>query len=97
MLRIRWDTAAIPIIDNLGARDALFQVELSSYRELPPDPDDSAVELDQMCSHIATVISTLNTARKNWDDRAANSASQDARIKEMQKQIESLQKQANMS
>ena len=86
MLRVRWDTSAIPIIDALGAREALFQVELRDYRELPADPDDSAVELDQMCSHIATVISTLNTARKNWEERSAKSASsQDSELKKIQK------------
>ena len=65
ILRVRCDTAAVPIIDALGARDSLFQVELQPYCDLPTSPDDPAVELDAMCSHIATVISTLNTARKN--------------------------------
>ena len=91
MLRVRWDTAAVPIIDTLGARDALFQVELAQYRDLPADPDDSAVELDQMCSHIATVIETLNTARKNWDEKAALSASSSQEKQRLQKVEQQLQ------
>lgn len=92
MLRVRWDTSAIPIIDTLGARDALFQVELSKFRELPENPDDSAVELDQLCSHIDTVIQTLNTAKKNWDERTAlaATASQNAELKSVKSELSKL-------
>ena len=90
MLRVRWDTCAIPIIDTLGARDALFQVELAKFRELPEDPDNSAVELDQLCSHIATVIETLDTAKKSWEDKTAFSAKSQTDFKKMQSELKEL-------
>ena len=89
MLRVRWDTAAIPIIDTLGSRDALFQVELSKFRELPDDPDDSAVELDQLCSHIASVIEVLNTAKKNWDQGSAMSV-QKSEVEDLRNEVRDL-------
>ena len=91
--RIRWDTVAIPIIDTLCRRDAQFTVTLDSYRTLPVDPDDSAVELDQLVSAISDTVDQLNDAHKNWEEKAAFAAQVDktdslmSRISDLENQL----------
>ena len=87
-LKLRWDDIGIPLIDVLSSRDPLFAVELSCYRNVPDDPDDSAVVLDEMLGKVDNVIKILDTARKDWEVRSAKSAKAsesklDALMKEM--------------
>ena len=90
MLRLRWDTIGIPIIDALSTRDPLFAVELSEFRELPLDPDDSGVEIEKMLSHACTTIEMLNTARKQWDERGARQVNRDSEIQKLRKQVDEM-------
>ena len=71
MLRLRWDTIAIPLIDILGQRDPLFTVELAKHRDLPNDPDDSAVEMGKLLRDVTQVIDTLDHSGKHWDQNPA--------------------------
>ena len=95
--RIRWDTTAIPLIDVLGSRDAMFTVELAKYRDLPPDPDDSIVELDAMISVISDTVQVLDKAKKNWEEKTAMVASNShsKELKAMRAEIKALK--ASMS
>jgi hypothetical protein len=68
MLRINWDTTAIPLINVLGRRDPLFTVELAKHRALPKVPDDSAVDLGKLLRDVASVVETLDGAGKKWDE-----------------------------
>ena len=90
--RIRWDTTAIPLIDVLGSRDAMFTVELAKHRDLPPDPDDSIVELDTMIAAISDTIQVLDKAKKNWEEKTAMVASnsQSKELKAMRAEIKAL-------
>ena len=75
MLRLRWDSCAIPLIDVLCQRDSLFTVKLADFRALPNDPDDSAVEFGALLTDIGGVIDQLNDAKKDWDGGSARIAS----------------------
>lgn len=74
MLKIRWETTAIPLIDILGRRDPLFAVKLEKHRALPNDPDDSAVDMGKLLRDVASVVGTLDGAHKNWDEGGASKA-----------------------
>jgi len=77
-LKLRWDSIGIPLIDVLSTRDPLFAVELSSFRDLPEDPDDSAVVLDQLLAKVSHVLEMLETANKDWEGRSAKVAKNDS-------------------
>ena len=74
--RIRWDTSAVPLIDTLCTRDPMFTVRLSDHRNLPPDPDDSIVQFDELISDITDVVDILDKAGKDWTEKAAMAARQ---------------------
>lgn len=92
-LKLRWDSIGIPLIDVLSTRDPLFAVELSSFRDLPEDPDDSAVVLDQLLAKVSHVIEVLDTANKDWEGRSAKVAKSDSsQLAKAMKQIAELKK-----
>ena len=92
-LRLKWDSVGIPLIDVLSTRDPLFAVELSAYRDMPDDPDDSAVVLDQLLSQVRIVVEILDTAKKDWEVRSAKAASKsESKMDAMAKKISELQK-----
>ena len=92
-LKLRWDSIGIPLIDVLSTRDPLFAVELSSFRDLPEDPDDSAVVLDQLLAKVSHVLEMLETANKDWEGRSAKVAKNDSsQLAKAMKQIAELKK-----
>lgn len=88
--RIRWDSAALPLIDTLSTRDSLFTVELSEFRDRPSDPEDSITDMDPLVSKIEEVINTLDTAKKDWNERSAMSA-QTTELQSLRKRLSSLE------
>lgn len=71
MLRLRWDTIAIPLIDVLSQPDPMFAVELAKHRDLPEDPDDSVVDMGKLLRDVTDAIDILDRAGKNWDQHSA--------------------------
>ena len=52
----------------LTRRNPLFTEVTKKYSENPPvDPEDSAVELDDLCTDIALMIERLDRDGENWD------------------------------
>ena len=92
-VKLRWDSAGIPLIDTLCSRDPMFTVELSEWRERPLNPDDSVTDLDELLSKVEQVIETLDSSHKQWNAKSAMvaAASTNTKIEKLEKQIKQLQ------
>jgi hypothetical protein len=88
--RLNWDICAIPLINALITRDALFTVKLEKFFEQPDDPDDSAVEYGELLKAVSSTVAQLNQARKNWDEGSAKVAKPDSRVEALLKEVQSL-------
>ena len=73
-VRIKWDQSAIPLMGMLTRRNPLFTEVTKKYSENPPDdPEDSAVELDDLCTDVQLMIERLDRDGETWD-RSSGSA-----------------------
>ena len=69
-----WDQSAIPLMGILTRRNPQFTEVTKKYSENPPDePEDSAVELDDLCTDIALMIDRLDRDGETWG-RSSGSA-----------------------
>ena len=67
-VQIKWDQSAIPLMGILTRRTPLFTEVTKKYSESPPvDPEDSVVELDDLCTDIALMIERLDIDGESWD------------------------------
>ena len=73
-VRIKWDQSATPLMGMLTRRNPLFTEVTKKYSENPPDdPEDSAVELDDLCTDVQLMIERLDRDGETWD-RSSGSA-----------------------
>ena len=99
-VRIKWDQSAIPLMGMLTRRNPLFTEVTKKYSENPPDdPEDSAVELDDLCTDVQLMIERLDRDGETWD-RSSGSArkaepTDDDPASAASKKIERLQAETN--
>ena len=80
----------------LTRRNPLFTEVTKKYSENPPlEPEDSAVELDDLCTKVHLMIERLDRDGKAWD-RSSGSArkaepTEEEHVSEASKKIERLQ------
>ena len=99
-VKLRWDSAGIPLIDTLCSRDSMFTVELNEWRDKPLNTDDSLPDLDEMLSKVEEVIETLDSAAKQWSSKSAMSATPsktEKKLEKLEKQVKMLQSQPRSS
>ena len=84
----------------LTRRNPLFTEVTKKYSENPPDdPEDSVVELDDLCTDAALMIERLDRDGKTWD-RSSGSArkaepTDEEHVSDANKEIERLQAETN--
>ena len=90
--RLNYDLCVTPLLDALCTRDAQFAVDLKTFRELPPDPDDSAIVLNKLIARALTITEQLDVAKKRWDEKGARAASklEQRDVRELRGQITEL-------
>ena len=99
-VRIKWDQPAIPLMGMLTRRNPLFTEVTKKYSENPPDdPEDSAVELDDLCTDVQLMIERLDRDGETWD-RSSGSArkaepTDEEHVSAASKKIERLQAETN--
>ena len=79
-VRIKWDQSAIPLMGILTRRNPLFTEvtkKCSESPDPPVDPEDSAVELDDLCTDIALMIERLDRDGENWDPTSGSARKAD--------------------
>ena len=99
-VRIKWDQSAIPLMGILTRRNPLFTEVTKKYSENPPvDPEDSAVELDDLCTDIALMIERLDRDGENWDASSGSARkadlTEDDPVSEATRKIERLTAETN--
>ena len=88
---------AIPLIDTLSTRETRFEVALTSFRELPEDPDDSAVELDKLLDQAKLVLNACDEAGVRLDAKSAlkhQASEQQKTIKSLTAKVARLEKKS---
>ena len=93
--RLKWDSVALPLIQNLSDRNTLFTVRLEPFQSMvPSDPDDSVTELGELLRAVGTTLRDLK-GRVNWDSSSAKSArdrDQDSdKVRDLEEQVKALQ------
>jgi hypothetical protein len=76
-VRLRWGMVGVPLINTLGQRNAQFALDLTKFRELPADPDDSAVELDKLIAAAKVTCRKLHEGQVDWEKKSAHVAKND--------------------
>ena len=80
-VRVKWDQSAIPLMGILTRRNPLFTEVTKKYGENPPgEPEDCAVELDDLCQDIAVIalmIERLDRDGENWDSSSGSARKAD--------------------
>ena len=99
-VRIKWDQSAIPLMSILTRRNPLFTEVTKKYSENPPvEPEDSAVELDDLCTDVALMIERLGRDGETWDRTSGSARKADLveedLVTEATKKIERLQAETN--
>ena len=99
-VRIKWDQSAIPLMGMLTRRNPLFTEVTKKYGENPPEePEDSAVELDDLCTDVQLMIERLDIDGETWG-RSSGSArkaepTEEGHVSDANKKIERLQAETN--
>ena len=90
--RLKWDVVAHPIVQSLTDRHARFEVQLEPFLEMPAEPDNCGEEFGKLLTKISTTAKSLVGVTDTLSAKSAKKGASDQdRLREMEKTIASLQ------